>query len=243
MNRMTTVSRAAERWAKDLTDVSGRNRLLFYRDLKIGTLSLAGADPSELARLLSSVPGKQIRLRQLFSGLGATHQDLADAVKRARAVSRKALENFEERGISTLFIVRGMATWTTEASSAKPSAPVLMCPLGLHRRGASEADFDLSLDGEWTVNGALLQSLAREFGVETSSEELLGSYLSDARLDDGEVAAIFDDLRSRASRIPGFAIQRQRLLVGNFMYKKMPMVNDLRNNLEVLALNLNPPTR
>ena len=238
MNRITTVSQAAERWAKDLTDVSGRNRLLFYRDLKVGTLNLTEADPGELARLLSSVPGRQIRLRRLFSGRGSTDQDLADdAVRRARAISRKALENFEERGISTLFIVQGMATWTTEASSAEPAAPVLMCPLGLHRRGASEADFDLSLDGEWTVNGALLQSLAREFGVEVSSEELLGSYLSDARLDEGEVAAIFDDLSNRASRIPGFAIQRHRMLIGNFMYKKMPMVNDILNNLEVLADN------
>ena len=238
MNRVMTVDQAAARWAKDLTDVSGRNRLLFYRDLKVGTLNLTDAEPGELARLLSSVPGKQIRLRRLFSGPGSTHQDLTDdAVKRARAISRKALENFEERGISTLFIVRGMATWTTEASSAKPCAPVLMCPLGLHRRGASEADFDLSLDGEWTVNGALLQSVAREFGVQVSSEKLLGSYLSDARLDDDEVEAIFDDLSNRASRIPNFAIQRQRMLIGNFMYKKMPMVNDLRNNLEVLAQN------
>ena len=238
MKRVLTVSQAAERWAKDLTDVSGRNRLLFYRDLKVGTLNLTDAHPGELARLLSSVPGKQIRLRRLFSGPGTNDQDLADdAVRRARAISRKALENFEERGISTLFIVQGMATWTTETSSATPAAPVLMCPLGLHRRGASEADFDLSLDGEWTVNGALLQSLAREFGVEVSSEELLGSYLSDARLDEREVAAIFDDLNNRASRIPGFAIQRQRMLVGNFMYKKMPMVNDLLSNLKVLAEN------
>ncbi len=238
MNRIMTVSQAAERWAKDLTDVSGRNRLLFYRDLKVGTLNLSGADPGELGRLLASVPGKRIRLRRLFSGRGSTDQDLADdAVRRARAMSRKALENFEERGISTLFIVQGMATWTTEVSSAEPAAPVLMCPLGLHRRGASEADFDLSLEGEWTVNGALLQSLAREIGLEVSSEELLGSYLSDARLDDGEVAAIFDDLSDRASRVPGFAIQRHRMLIGNFMYKKMPMVNDILNNLEVLADN------
>lgn len=88
MNRITTVSQAAERWAKDLTDASGRNRLLFYRDLKVGTLNLTEADPGELARLLSSVPGKQIRLRRLFSGRGSTGQDLADdAVRRARAIS------------------------------------------------------------------------------------------------------------------------------------------------------------
>jgi len=34
MNRRETVERAAEQWAKELTDESGRNRLLYYRVLK-----------------------------------------------------------------------------------------------------------------------------------------------------------------------------------------------------------------
>ncbi|MDE0115751.1 MAG: hypothetical protein OXT07_03930 [bacterium] len=33
MNRRETVERAAEQWAKELTDESGRNRLLYYRVL------------------------------------------------------------------------------------------------------------------------------------------------------------------------------------------------------------------
>ena len=238
MSRSENVRRAADQWAKALTDPSGRNRLLFYKPLRLGTLDLGGADAAALRQLLGAKPGTAVPLSRLFGGNPDEGDgSVPDAVRRARAVSRKATENFEERGVNTLFLAQGMATWEPPAggSSARPAAPVLMCAVGLHRRGASEADFDLSLDGEWTLNGALLRHLAREFNVAVSGEELLGSKLSDARLDDDEVEEIFDDLTARARRIPGFEIERGRLVVGNFMYRKMPMVSDIESNLEALA--------
>ena len=238
MSRSESVRRAADQWAKALTDPSGRNRLLFYKPLRLGTLDLGGADPAALRRLLGAKPGTTVPLSRLIGG-GPDEGEgsVPDAVRRARAVSRKATENFEERGVNTLFLAQGMATWEPPAggSSTRPAAPVLMCAVGLHRRGASEADFDLSLDGEWALNDALLRYLAREFNVAVSGEELLGAKLSDTRLDDDEVVEIFDDLTARARRIPGFGIERGRLVVGNFMYRKMPMVSDIESNLEALA--------
>ena len=38
--RIGALQRAAERWKRQLLDVSGRNRLLNYRDLTTGTLDL-----------------------------------------------------------------------------------------------------------------------------------------------------------------------------------------------------------
>ena len=110
MSRSETVRRAAEQWAKALTDPSGRNRLLFYRPLKLGTLDLGGADPASLRKLLGAKPGTTVPLSRLFGG-GPTEGEgsVGDAVARARAVSRKATENFEERGVNTLFLAQGMA--------------------------------------------------------------------------------------------------------------------------------------
>ena len=236
MSRIESVRRASQQWARDLTDVSGRNRLLYYRHLKLGTLDLAGAEPRALTRLLSGKPGSTVALSVLFRGGPDDGTALSDAVRRARAIGRKATENFEERGVTTLFLVRGMATWTAGGTRAVPASPVLMCNVGLHRRGASEADFDLSLDGEWTVNDALMRYLDKEFDVGVSGEELLGSKLSDARLDDDEVAELFSDLTAAArGRVPDFRIERQSLILGNFMYRKMPMVGDIEDNLDALA--------
>lgn len=237
MTRIESVRRASQQWARDLTDVSGRNRLLYYRSLKLGTLDLAVADRDALIRLLSGTPGSKVALSTLFhGGPDEGEGSVTDAVRRARAISRKAVENFEERGVSTLFLAQGMATWFAQSTRAEPAAPVLMCNVGLHRRGASEADFDLSLDGEWTVNDALMRYLAKEFNVSVSGEELLGTKLSDARLDDDEVTELFADLSAATSgRVPGFRIERHRLVLGNFMYRKMPMVSDIEDNLEALA--------
>lgn len=237
MDRVETVRRASQQWARDLTDISGRNRLLYYRSLKVGTLDLATAEQGALARLLSGKPGSKVQLSTLFrGGPDEGEGSIPDAVRRARAISRKAMENFEERGVSTLFLAQGLATWTAQGTRAEPAAPVLLCNVGLHRRGASETDFDLSLDGEWTVNDALMRYLAKEFAVSVSGEELLGTKLSDARLDDDEVAELFADLLAATrSHVPGFRIARHRLVLGNFMYRKMPMVSDIEDNLEALA--------
>lgn len=246
MTRREQVEQAANQWTKQLTDVSGRNRLLHYRDLKVGTLDLSDAMTLPLKRLLEGKPGCKVRLSQLFNFTGGDiHRSdgpLSDAtvrarnaLKRARAVSRKGVENFEERGVHTLYLAQGFATWTPKPQRPQPAAPVLMCAAGLHRTGVSEADFDLSLDGEWSVNEALLHYLSREFNITVSGEELLGSKLSDARLDKDEVEEIYGDLLHRVDRVPGFAIDPNRLVLGNFLYKKMPMVNDIMGNLDGLT--------
>ena len=57
MNRTQRVELAAQRWRKALVDPSGRNRLLYYRDLKLGTLDLGGAAQAPIQRLLTGNPG------------------------------------------------------------------------------------------------------------------------------------------------------------------------------------------
>ena len=224
--RQERVVRAAARWAKELTDESGRNLLLYYKELKSGTLSL---DEAVLSKRKALLNGRKVRIQELF-----TSDQADDALRRTRAVNRKATVNSEEKGIKTLFLGWGMATWTPVSSSATPASPVLLCPIELERTGAAEVDFEMKLNGDWTLNEALLQHLENEFSVDVSGERLMDPYGDGDQITEDEEQAIFAELHRRTERVPNFAIT-ERVVMGNFMFKKMPMVKDINNNLDALA--------
>ena len=54
-----------------------------------------------------------------------------DAVKRARVIRNKAAEHYEERGLETLYIACGMATWTNSRTEAVPCAAVFDFSCGI----------------------------------------------------------------------------------------------------------------
>ena len=224
--RQKRVEHAAARWAKELTDETGQNLLLYYKELKTGTLNMDDADPSKKKALLN---GKKIRLQELF-----TDEQASDALRRVRAINRKATANYEEKGISTLYLGWGMATWTPASSTATPAAPVLLCPVELERTGAAETDYAIKLNGDWTLNEALLQHLENEFDVDASGERLMDPYGDGEQITENEEQAIFAELSKRTEQVPNFAIT-ERVVLGNFMFKKMPMVNDINNNLDALT--------
>lgn len=229
--RRARVAKAVEEWAKQLIDLTGRNQLLYYRTLKRGTLELTDADPTALDTLLS---GRTVRLSNLIPATDEQPDRHDDALRRAQTVHGKALTYFEERGIDTLFLAFGMATWTTSSSSATPAAPVLLRPLKFDPRGAAEADFDVCLHGDWDVNETLLHLLATDFKTDVDGEGLL------ELLENGESAAapdptrLFERLCKEAGEIPDFDVHR-RLVAGTFAYTKLPMVKDLKENVDALA--------
>jgi hypothetical protein len=62
--RVELVQRAVKEWAAALIDLGGRNNLLRYRDLKVGTLDLTNASPKAVAALLQ---GRPIKTSSLFT--------------------------------------------------------------------------------------------------------------------------------------------------------------------------------
>jgi hypothetical protein len=73
-----------------------------YRLLKTGTPEFSSAPAEHVRELLAgeSVPARRLQ------------PDLEDdaLTKLLRDISRRALENLEEKGLSTLFVIFGMAT-------------------------------------------------------------------------------------------------------------------------------------
>lgn len=220
--RLTQVRAAMATGTGQLIDLGGRNQLLYYRDLKVGTLDLAGAAPAARDALLD---GRTVRLSQLF-GAG----ELPAALRRARAIRNKAREMLEERGIVTLFLAVSMATWRNTSGSSTPAAPVLLREATIRARGAAEDDFELALTGDVEVNPTLLHLLRTQFDVHVEANDLL-DLLPDGLFDP---AGLLGRLTKEAADVPGFALI-DRSVLGTFSYAKLPMVADLETNLDALV--------
>jgi very-short-patch-repair endonuclease len=213
--RAELIEAAQARWVATLTDLGGRNTLLYFKDRRAGTLDLAGADPAALERFLRT---GSMRLTRLFHDVDAR----ADAIRRVQAIYRKAKELLEERGIRAGYLATGLARW--DELFLEPAAPVLLRGLTISPTRARHDDFDLVLDDESEVNPVLRYKLASVFGAATED-------VADAP--PGEI----NELLTRAAvaaEVPGFEIS-QRQVIGCFTYAKLPMVRDLQAAGDLLA--------
>jgi very-short-patch-repair endonuclease len=212
--RRQLIAAAQDSWIAALTDLGGRNTLLYYKDRRAGTLDLGRADTEALARFLRS---GSIRLTRLFSDVDLR----ADAIRRVQAIYRRATELLEERGIRAGYLATGLAKW--DELFLEPAAPVLLRGLTIVPTRARHDDFELVLDDDTEVNPVLLNKLATAFGAATEeladeSPDAIGGLLTKA---------------AEAAEIPGFEIVDRRV-IGTFTYAKLPMVRDLQAADDVL---------
>ena len=228
MEKSALIAQAAESWTKDLLDRSGRNPLLYYRNLRRGTLDLtASAAVNEQARsaLLS---GRKTRLSRLFND----PDQLKDAARRARTIASKARMNDEERGVQTLFLAWGLANWTDlrtsgPGSSSTPAAPLFITRLALDPRGGAAEDFDLQISDEWQINPTLIHHLESQYqftleveqGIDLSSEE-------------NRMSSANHITQQAETDVPEFNINHARAVIGNFSYQKLAMVTDIEGAKE-----------
>src|SRR6266568_2964601 len=210
--RAALIEAAQGRWAAALTDLGGRNTLLYYKDRRAGTLDLAAADPVALDKFKRT---GSIRLTRLFRDVDIR----ADAIRRVQAIHRKAKELLEERGIRAGYLATGMARW--DELFLEPAAPVLLRGLTITPTRARHDDFDLTLDDEEEVNPVLVHKLTSVFGAE------LGGVTPQDAADRLYQAAA-------AAEVPGFEII-PRQVIGTFTYAKLPMVRDMEGAGDLLA--------
>jgi very-short-patch-repair endonuclease len=210
--RLELVAAAQRQWIDALTDLGGRNTLLYFKDRRAGTLDLAGADPEMMERFVRT---GSARLTKLFRDADLR----ADAIHRVQTIYRKARELSEERGIRAAYLATGLARW--DELFLEPAAPVLLRGLTITPTRARYDDFDLLLEDEEEVNPVLLHKLASVFGavIEKPAPERIAGQLARA---------------AAQAEIPGFGILRRRV-IGTFTYAKLPMVRDLESAGDLLA--------
>jgi len=223
--RQRRVEAERQAWIKKLIDVSRRNNLLYFRPLKTGTLDLSFADKDAVAALLE---GGSISLRQL---LGSSADDLdggdeeATPIHKLKEIARRALLNKEEKGLQTMFVAFGSASWPAEGEGRPVDAPILLQPVELEIRGRGGAGITFHNSGSLQLNLVLLHVLEAQLGLELSAEDLLPTQVEEHAFETGQV---YERLRKVADKITGFNIT-DRSVLGNFTFQKMAMVRDLQS--------------
>ncbi|MFO0726432.1 MAG: DUF4011 domain-containing protein [Myxococcota bacterium] len=124
-----------------LVDHSRHNRLLYVRETK-ATLEL---DPKSADGLRALLDGSPIGLRNLFEG-----KEIELAAPRVRSARKKAYENFEDWGLSTLFLTVRSATWTPTDGGRPADSPVLLLPLAVEQRGGTGATAPWKREESWS---------------------------------------------------------------------------------------------
>ena len=135
--------------------------------MKTGTLELTAASSERLRDLLL---GESVSAAKLLPNL---EDDLP--AKILRDISRRALENSEEKGLSPLFVTFGMATWPAPDGGRPAEAPVLLLPVAISKKEGSNSYY-LSAAGSFQLNLVLLHVLEDQFKVKLQPEELLAEF-------------------------------------------------------------------
>jgi len=231
-------------WTRRLIDHSRANSLLFYRDLKVGTLDLT-AETEAVGRLLA---GDRLTVESLASA--GRYTESPDPVVRTRAeaearqkvrsalvaLQRKALSNLEEKGIETLHLAMGMATWPAADGGRPYEAPVLLLPARIEARGRARDDLRLAVAGEPQVNPVLLYVIEENYAIPINASWVLSECGGEDESGQWRIdpEGVFARVERAAATVPGFDVTR-RVILANFQFAKMAMVEDLKRNGNTIA--------
>ncbi len=220
------VDHARDGWIRSLIDLSRRNNLLFFRSLKMGTLDLSGSNPEAMDSLMA---GDSVPLRSFMPDA-----DEAQLVAKAKEICNRAIANLEEKGLKTLFLSYGMASWPVADGGRPTEAPVLLFPTSVEVKGRDGRNVLLQIIAEPQVNLALLHVLEKDLGCTVTAETLLGSGNGQDDENTFDPANVLRRLRELTNEVGGFEITT-RVVLGNFSFQKMAMVRDIQERGDEMA--------
>ncbi|SEF16842.1 DUF4011 domain-containing protein [Jiangella alba] len=220
--RAELVAHAVERWSGDLAALGGRDPLLSYRDLKVGTLDLAAAEPEARKLLLEGAP---VLVSKLFP-----YEPLrTSALRSVRAIRDKSRELSQERGIAVSYLAVGIATWANPFAARRPTAPVMLRSAVVEARDPAETDFSITIADDPFVNPVLLWALDSQLGLRFATDDLRDP---SGRL---RYATVVERLREFAPPhvVDGFAIAHRAVLA---TFTTVPLA--LSRDLAALGVDL-----
>jgi very-short-patch-repair endonuclease len=129
---------------------------------------------------------------------------------------RAAVEQFEERGVNTLFLALGMLEWKAPEEEATHRAPLILVPVTLERTG--RGDFKVVYDEGEIGTNLSLQVKLDEFGIKLPSLP--------SELEAIDPAAYFQEVAQMVKERDGFAVHPDEIALNFFAFEKIALYLD-----------------
>lgn len=226
------IQDAIKQWCDSLVNLDGRNPLLRFRDLRVGTISLPVTGSSFVNCLAT---GSTVDLQSLVLEREKAGDDpVADYQKKARSIYKKGVENLEERGISTPKLAAGLVVGLTV--DGKPvRAPLLVQAIQISPLDSTHSRFRMKLDTDVApveFNPVLLRHLENE--GHSIDYPTLEEAVESARTPIAAFASAWSALERMVGPNSAYTLEDQ-LVIGNFSYAALPIVTDLEGAAQLAS--------
>ena len=227
-------------WKARLIDLGKRNRLLYFRETRRGTLPLnnvgldglwshVSRDGAEMVFVSEDAPeAPDGGARERRAGEAAltvqTSLSEADLERTLTNLYRKSRESVAELGVHTLYLALGLLHWCeSESSDEEIRSPLVLVPVELVRRKGGGMSLR-SLDEPPVANIALAEKLRRDFSLELPN-------LGASETQPLNLSAYLERVEDVAKDLPRGEVRRSSVLA-ILSFVKLVMYEDLRRNTE-----------
>lgn len=198
---------------------------------KEASVSSLHSDAYKSREVKNSIPGNSTEFT--IAHARANSYDWNRLITSYEEVWRKSKENFQEKNIETLYLVRGLLRWNRTDPGPDPCAPLILIPVSVEPNGRGHTDFSIKVSGEPIFNDALKLFLRTQLSIDLDSMSLAEKVHFESI---NEIATYFKILEEN---LDGGSIEKTEL-IGNFSFLKLPLVADmdriLRSGTEHLLL-------
>jgi DNA polymerase III delta prime subunit len=241
-------------WRDELINLTRTNRLLYFRHTQSASIEIVEPGMVKVFDLLQrdrfwefyEPPVDQIgrslprtrpaRATELITDKNTPTQ----LAKSLRAIERRALDTFTERGLWTMYVGVGFLNWIDPKDDKPVETPLLLQPVEFGRNTLSEPFRLRATDDDAILNPALVVKLANDLGI---------TLLSLDDLDDVSPESVFAAMEPFVRKRSGWSLV-DRSVLHPFSFLKEAMYRDLLDHeaeivdhplVQVLALGSSAP--
>jgi very-short-patch-repair endonuclease len=232
----TRLRRQLDTWRRDLVALDRRQRLLYFKHTKSGSLEivspaleqvlpLVDAGRSPLEPRPETEGSSTTDVRRHIEPIVVGNKTVKDLPASLRRLDQQSQNTYADRGFWTLYLGLGLLQWMDPKDDTPAFSPLLLVPVRLKREAAHEPYVLVRTEDEAVANPALELKLEQDFDLD----------LPELDPDVFDVTSYLEEVGRRIRGRAGWEVQ-ERVVLTTFSFHKEAMYRDLLDHEEqVLA--------